>query len=110
MINKIVKTNCVSLINYFKTPTNANTNLPLLVCEIVRNHSIDNFELNFDTITQNRAQANGEQPAAIETENFLSTLLSIGRGDNVTQNICFARQTNGAKSPITCVAFALRES
>ena len=64
VISKIVKTNCVSLINYFKTPTNANTNLPLLVCENIRNHSINNFELNFDTITQNRAQANGEQPAA----------------------------------------------
>lgn len=56
-----------------------------------------------------RAQANGEQPASIETENFDDAAVNWSRRD-VTQNICFARQRNGAKSPITCVAFALRES
>ena len=96
---QIVKTNCVSLINYFKTPTNTNTNLPLLVCGNVRNHSIDNFEPNVGAITQHRAQANGEQPASFETENFDDAAVNW-LSDDVTQNICFARQRNGAKSPI----------
>ena len=87
VISKIVKTNCVSLTNYFKTPTNANTNLPLLVCENIRNHSINNFELNFDTITQNRAQANGEQPAAIETENFVDAAVNWSRRRRHTKHL-----------------------
>ena len=81
---QIVKTNCASLINYFKTPTSANTNLPLLVCGNVRNHSIDNLEPNFDAITQHRAQASGEQPASIETENF-----DNWSSDDVTQKYLF---------------------
>ena len=31
---------------------------------------------------------------------ILTMRLSIGRGNDVTQNICFARQRNGAKSPM----------
>lgn len=39
------------------------------VCGNVKNHSINNFEPNFDSI-KHRARANGDQPASIETEKF----------------------------------------
>lgn len=67
------------------------------VCGNVKNHSINNFEPNFDAI-KHQARANGDQPASTETEKFNDAAVNWS-SDNVTQIICFARQRNGAKSP-----------